>query len=201
MRERLTNSATFEAAAAEIRSWAAGPEAQTSADASNKVEPPAADEAQGETDQDTLGRLFGDRPAGADAPVGAGAGKDKAASAVDSLIRGIVGPHIVPDRDMERSALLGRLDYAIAEQMRAVLHNACFQAVEAAWRGVQLLVTHLETDEDLRLAVMDASRDELAADVLAGDDLTATALHGMLVAETHGTPGADVEPAVRRLRV
>jgi type VI secretion system protein ImpC len=95
----------------------------------------------------------------------------------------------VPDRDKEQSALVACVDKAAAEQMRRILHHPSFQAVEAAWRGVQLLVTHLETDEDLRLAVMDVSKDELAADVLAVDDLQTTALYDLLVAQTLGTQG------------
>jgi type VI secretion system protein ImpC len=154
---------------------------------------------EGEAQSDLLGRLLGQRPAGADAPASgapkgapraAGASGRTAAGAADSLIRGNVGPYIVPDRDKEQSALVACVDKAVAEQMRRILHHPNFQALEAAWRGVQRLVTHLETDEDLRLAVMDVSKDELSADVLAVDDLQTTALYDLLVAKTLGTQGA-----------
>ncbi len=190
LRERLMNSSTFDAAAAEVRSWArAAQSAETP-----QTEPASTESAgtesggSGEGDNDLLGRLLGDRPAGATTPATTG-GASAPASAIDSLIAGIVGPHIVPDSDKEQSALVAAVDEAVAAQMRGVLHDPGFQAVEAAWRGVEFLVARLETDEDLRLAVMDVSKDELAADVLAGDDLQATALYDMLVSQTHGTQG------------
>ena len=209
LRRRLMDSSTFKAAADEVHSWAHGQVLGTPAGDAHAAHPPLADatpagQAQGEPirqaqgEPDLLGRLLGKRPAGADAaalgaakgaPMAGGASRRAAAGAAESLIRGIVGPYIVPDRDKEQPALVACVDKAVAEQMRRILHHPDFQAVEAAWRGAELLVTHLETDEDLRLAVMDVSKDELAADVLAADDLQTTALYDLLVAQTLGTPG------------
>ena len=184
LRQRLMDGSTFNAAADEVRSWAAVP-AVEEPQAKGKAAQPAPG------DSDLLGKLLGKRPAGANGPVsGGGAGGRTAASAADSLIAGIVGPYVVPDRDKEQSALVACVDKAVTEQMRRILHHPGFQALEATWRGVQLLVTHLETDEDLRLAVMDVSKDELAADVLAVDDLQTTAMYDLLVAQTLGTQGS-----------
>jgi type VI secretion system protein ImpC len=193
LRQRLMDGSTFKSAADEVRSWAAAPvrkEPQAQGEGAGQAQGEPLRQAQGEAD--LLGRLLGQRPAGADAPASgaAGASGRTAAGAADSLIRGIVGPYIVPDRDKEQSALVACVDKAVAEQMRRILHHPNFQALEAAWRGVQRLVTHLETDEDLRLAVMDVSKDELSADVLAVDDLQTTALYDLLVAKTLGTQGS-----------
>jgi len=184
LRERLMNSSTFDAAAEEVRSWASAPQPETQADA-----PPASESGEGaEGDKALLGRLLGDRPAGVAETANTSAAHGPA-GAIDSMIAGIVGPYIVPDRDKEQSALVACVDTAIAAQMRSILHDPGFQTVEAAWRGVQFLVSHLETDEDLRLAIMDVSKDELADDVLAVNELQTTALYDMLVAQTHGTQG------------
>jgi len=180
LRERLMNGSTFDAATGEVRSWASAAQ-----DAPALPAPGVA--AEDDADTDLLGRLLGDRPAGAAKP--AAAGEQAPAGAIDSLIRGIVAPHIVPDRDKEQSALVACVDEAVAAQMRGILHDPGFQVIEAAWRGVQFLVSHLETDEGLRLAVMDVSKDELAADLLAVDDLQRTALYEMLVSQTLGTQG------------
>ncbi len=198
LRQRLMDGSTFNAAADEVRSWAGdlhGQDARAThgqdARATQDAHATPAGQAQG--GEDLLGRLLGQRPAGADRPASGAAGGASgrtAASAADSLIAGIVGPYIVPDRDKEQPALVACVDKAVAEQMRRILHHPNFQALEAAWRGVQRLVTHLETDEDLRLAVMDVSKDELSADVLAVDDLQTTALYDLLVAQTLGTQGS-----------
>ncbi|HUS93420.1 MAG TPA: type VI secretion system contractile sheath large subunit [Phycisphaerae bacterium] len=177
LRKRLQDPTTFEAAAAEVRSWAGAPAAGP---APSAPEPAAG----GEADGDTLSRLLGDRP-----PQAAPPPAQTAQAGIDAILRSVVGPYIVPDTKMEQSALLGRLDDAVAAQMRAVLRHDGFRCLEAAWRSVHFLVTHLETDEDLQLHLMDATKAELIADLMAGDDLQSTALFKRLVTETVGTQG------------
>ena len=88
---------------------------------------------------------------------------------VDALIRNIVAPHIVKDTSAQMSAHVAGVDAATTEQMRALLHDPAFQALEGAWRGVQWLISGLELDESLQLHLFDVTRDELLADVLAAD--------------------------------
>ena len=64
-------------------------------------------------------------------------------------------------------AHLAAVDAAIAEQMRTLLHDPAFQSLEAAWRGVQWLISSLELDENLQLHLFDVTRDELLADIVA----------------------------------
>ena len=184
LRQRLTNSSTFADAAAEVYSWA-GETAPASPDA-----PPAEDSAEappaGEADGDLMGRLLGDRPAHAGAPA---AGTP--AGGIDAILRSVVAPHIVPDTDKEQSALVARVDEAIAAQMRGILHHESFQALEAAWRSVHFLVTHLETDEDLQLHLMDVTKAELARDLAGAEDLRNTGLFDRIVTPTVGTQGGE----------
>jgi type VI secretion system protein ImpC len=192
LRKRLADTATFPAAAEEVRSWAAQA-APAGADAAGDDQPsatpaataPASAGAATEAPEEMLGRLLGARPARQGAP----AGPKGAAAGIDAIIRSVVAPHIVPATDRQQPALLARVDEALADQMRAVLHHPQFQAVEAVWRGVHFLVTHLETDEDLQLHVMDVTKDELAADLSTGEDLRATDLYKLLVIPTVGSQG------------
>jgi type VI secretion system protein ImpC len=133
---------------------------------------------------DLLAGLLGGKPA-ANPP---------AASGIDALIRQVVAPHVVPDIQPQQSALLAAVDAAVAEQMRQLLHDSGFQALEANWRGVQWLVSRLELDETLQLQLFDASRDELLADLVAaqGQPLR-SGLHQALVENTGARePGWDL---------
>jgi len=58
-------------------------------------------------------------------------------------------------------ALIGAIDQKLSEQINLILHHADFQALESAWRGLHHLVSNSETDEMLRIRVMDVSKDEL----------------------------------------
>lgn len=75
--------------------------------------------------------------------------------------------------------------------MGAILHHPEFQALEAAWRGVYFLVSQLDTSSDLRIYLLDLTKEELASDLKSGDDLARTALYRSIVEETVQTPGAD----------
>jgi len=76
------------------------------------------------------------------------------------------------------------------ELMRAILGSAAFRTLEASWRGVDFLLRRLDVDGPLTLHLVDLSPEELRADLLAGDDLSKTGLHRLLVEKTVGTPGA-----------
>ena len=181
LRARLTDSSTFAEASGEVRLWAGAAPAEAAPAESDEA--PAQPAGPAEADTDTLGRLLGDRPAQADQPASG------PASSIDAIIRSIVGPHIVPDVDIEQSALVGRVDDAIAAQMRTILHDPNFQALEAAWRSVHFLVTHLEMDEQLQLHLMDVTKDELTADLASPGELDAKGLYERLVTRTVATAG------------
>ena len=131
-----------------------------------------------EPDASTMNRLLG-REAPAVAPAAAPV-VGSAEAAVDALVRRLVAPDIAPGVGPEQAQLVATADLAIAERMRALLHDPHFQALEAAWRTVQLLVSRLELDEDLQLHLFDVSRPELTA-AAAEPELERTGLWKALV--------------------
>lgn len=68
----------------------------------------------------------------------------------------------VPGQSAEQRAWVDAADAALGGMLGAVLHDPGFQALEAAWLSVRLLVRKLETSEDLTLSVIDASADDAA---------------------------------------
>ena len=102
-------------------------------------------------------------------------------ASVDDLMRRLVGPFIQPARDARQEQLTARVDEALSAAMRRVLHHPDFQAAEATWRGVEMLVRRIETDARMEIVLYDVSAEELAADLAATDALEDTGLYGMLV--------------------
>jgi type VI secretion system protein ImpC len=103
----------------------------------------------------------------------------------------VVSPYLVPGIGDEQEALIARVDEATGAQMRALLHHPAFQAVEAAWRAVYLLARRLDTDEGLRLYLLDLTKDELAADLAGVEDLRASFAYRLFVEQAVGTPGGQ----------
>ncbi len=59
-------------------------------------------------------------------------------------------------------AMIAALDRKLSEQINLIMHHKAFQEVESAWRGLSYLVTNTETDEMLKIRVMDLSKADLA---------------------------------------
>jgi len=59
-------------------------------------------------------------------------------------------------------AIIAAIDQKLSEQLNLILHQADFQQLEGAWRGLHHLVNNTETDEMLKIRVMNVSKKELA---------------------------------------
>lgn len=94
------------------------------------------------------------------------------ASDLDSFLRRITRPHEVPDPDPAVDARVAALDREAEKQLRRILHDARFQALEARWRALSLLVHRLETGPDLKIFVLQADPAELLH-AAEGDGLAA----------------------------
>ena len=58
-------------------------------------------------------------------------------------------------------AIIAELDKKLTEQVNAIMHHEDFQKLEGAWRGLHYLVNNTETDEMLKIRVMNISKQEL----------------------------------------
>lgn len=59
------------------------------------------------------------------------------------------------------SSIIAELDVKLTKQMDQILHNEKFQKLESAWRGLHYLVNNTESDEELKIRVMNVSKKEL----------------------------------------
>jgi type VI secretion system protein ImpC len=83
---------------------------------------------------------------------------------LQSFINRALAPHVQPREAPQLPALLAKVDEAAGKLMRAILHHGDFQALEAAWRALFLLVRGLETGAQLKIYVLDITKAELAGD-------------------------------------
>ncbi|MFH1843612.1 MAG: type VI secretion system contractile sheath large subunit [bacterium] len=59
-------------------------------------------------------------------------------------------------------AMVAELDRMLTEQINLILHHADFQQLEGSWRGLHHLVNNTETDEMLKIRVMNISKKDVA---------------------------------------
>src|SRR5436190_7110550 len=58
-------------------------------------------------------------------------------------------------------AMIAEIDKKLTDQINQILHHEEFQKLEAAWRGLHHLVNNTETDEMLKIRVMNISKKDL----------------------------------------
>lgn len=92
---------------------------------------------------------------------------DEAKSAVEQAVRTLAEQALAQtaliSADVVRSidAMVAEIDRKLTEQINLILHHAEFQKLESAWRGLHYLVNNTETDEMLKIRVMNIKKEEL----------------------------------------
>jgi len=102
---------------------------------------------------------------------------------LQAFIERAAAPYKVPREDPRLGEKKARAAEAAAKLMRAVLHTADFQALEAAWRALDWLVRALETGPQLKIYIADIAKADLH------DSLRE--LRRLLVDTAAATPGAE----------
>ena len=58
-------------------------------------------------------------------------------------------------------AMIAQIDKKMSEQINQIMHHPDFQKLESAWRGLHYLVSNSETDDQLKIRVLNVSKKEL----------------------------------------
>ena len=103
---------------------------------------------------------------GGGAPASAAPAPARPADELQEFIRRAVRPYLVQRQDARTPELLRRTDEAAGAILRAILHSRRFQAVESAWRTAFWLIRNLDTGVDLKLWLLDMTKDEFASEPL-----------------------------------
>ena len=92
---------------------------------------------------------------------------DQAKTAVESAVKtlaeqALANTALISD-DALRSieSIVAEIDKKLTEQVNLILHHEEFQQMESAWRGLHYLVNNTETDEMLKIRVMNISKKDM----------------------------------------
>ena len=92
---------------------------------------------------------------------------DKAQEAIEHAVR-TLAEHALVDTALVSTdvlntveALVAAIDKKLTDQINEILHCEAFQKVEGAWRGLHYLISNTESDEQLKVRVMNVSKTDL----------------------------------------
>jgi type VI secretion system protein ImpC len=90
-------------------------------------------------------------------------------------------------------AIIAEIDKRLSEQISKIMHHEDFKALEGTWRGLAHLVNNTETDESLKIRVLNVSKKEVAATVkkFKGTAWDQSPLFKKIYEEEFGTPGGQ----------
>jgi type VI secretion system protein ImpC len=92
---------------------------------------------------------------------------DQAKEAVENAVRTLAEQALQDTTLISKDALksiesmIAAIDQKLSQQINLIIHHPDFQQIESAWRGLHYLVNNTETDEMLKIRVMNISKKEL----------------------------------------
>lgn len=92
---------------------------------------------------------------------------DQAKTAVESAVKTLAeqalsNTALISDDALKSiESIVAEIDKKLTEQVNHILHHEEFQQMESAWRGLHYLVNNTETDEMLKIRVMNISKKEM----------------------------------------
>ena len=92
---------------------------------------------------------------------------DEAKSAVEAAVQTLAQQALAQTqligKDVVKSIedMIAAIDKKMSDQINQIIHHEDFQKLEGAWRGLHYMVNNTETDEQLKIRVMNISKAEL----------------------------------------
>lgn len=90
-------------------------------------------------------------------------------------------------------AIIAEIDRRLSEQINVIMHNESFQRLEATWRGLHHLVSNTETDETLKIRILNLPKKDLAKTIkkYKGAAWDQSPLFKKIYEAEYGTPGGE----------
>ncbi len=87
--------------------------------------------------------------------------------------------------------MLAEIDRTLSVQLDEILHAPAFQTLEAAWRGLKLLVDRTNFRENCRIEILTCAKDDLQTDFEEAPELIQSGLYKQCYANEYGTFGGE----------
>jgi len=124
---------------------------------------------------------------------------DRAKEAVENAVQ-TLAEHVLQDTAIisddavsSIQAIIAEIDKKLTDQVNQIIHSEEFQKLEGAWRGLHHLVNNTETDEQLKIKVMNISKKDLGKNLkkFRGTAWDQSPVFKKLYEEEYGTFGGE----------
>jgi type VI secretion system protein ImpC len=125
-------------------------------------------------------------------------GYDVAKKGVQALIAELV----TPKREGEKvdkafvDALIAEIDQKLSRQLDEIMHHSSFQKMESSWRGLKFLVDRVDFRENVKIEMLNCSKDDLLADFEDAPEVPKSGLYKIVYSAEYGQFGGRPYAAI-----
>ena len=117
--------------------------------------------------------------------------KERGKDLVKEFVAQVLEGSMTVTRDAETmiNARIAQIDHLLSIQLNEILHHAAFQKLEGSWRGLRYLLDQSETNDQLKIKVLNVSKKELLRDLQRAPEFDQSALFKKVYEEEFGIFG------------
>ena len=86
---------------------------------------------------------------------------------------------------------ISQIDQKLSRQLDAIMHNETFQEIEATWRGLKFLVNRTDFRRNVKIELLDVSKEELRQDFEDAPEIIQTGFYRHTYIQEYDTPGGE----------
>ena len=123
---------------------------------------------------------------------------DIAKRGVSAFIEELLKPHNQnePVKKAMVDRMIAEIDAKLSTQMDEILHHPDFQALESAWRGLQLLVDRTNFRENIKIEILSVSKQDLLDDFEDSPEVMQSGLYKHIYTAEYGQFGGQPVGAI-----
>jgi type VI secretion system protein ImpC len=120
-------------------------------------------------------------------------GYDTARKGVAAFISDMLGSSRQGEKVEQRvvDEMIAEIDKKISGQVDAIMHNEKFQKLESAWRGLKLVIDRTDFRENIKVEVLNVSKEDLLNDFEDSPEIPKSGLYKQIYSREYGQFGGS----------
>ena len=125
-------------------------------------------------------------------------GYDEAKRGIAAFIAEIVKPAHEGERIQSAAVdrMIAAIDTTVSAQVNAIMHSEAFQQLESAWRSVKFLVDRTDFRQNIKIEMLNASKQDLLSDFEDSPEVVKSGLYKHVYVDEYGQFGGQPFAAV-----
>ncbi|WP_437292871.1 type VI secretion system contractile sheath large subunit [Sorangium sp. So ce426] len=117
-------------------------------------------------------------------------------------VQAFISELVAPRREGEKvdkafvDALIAEIDVKLSRQIDEILHNPSFQKLESAWRGLKFVIDRCDFRENVKVEMLNCSKDDLLADFEDAPEVPKSGLYKIVYSAEFGQFGGKPVGAI-----